>query len=190
MMKTREIECLERDIKIMEDILKGELENYTPHSTETIRINLIEYKRKLIEMNKKISHNEIFLKVWKESQFSIQDLIEEVPSTKNFFIKVAEELGCEIKNLIRLLVHPDYENYDKEGWRLGSFFPAGVKIKEEVINEEFELDDFSISIVSRLFVEGNKFIAVVNAHPFIIYASDKNIVTTGTNDIALFRFDA
>lgn len=191
-MKTREIECLERDIKIMEDILDGKMENYTPHSTETIRINLVEYKRKLIKMNNKINHNEIFLKVWKESQLSIQDLIKEVPSTKNYFIKVAEELGCEIKDLIRLLVHPDYENYDEEGWQLGSFFPAGARMKEEVINEELglELDDFLIGRVSRLFVGGKKFIAETNASPFIIYASNKNIVTIGTNDIALFRFDA
>ena len=46
-MKTREIECLERDIKIMEDILDGKMENYTQHPLPILREGLADYQNKL-----------------------------------------------------------------------------------------------------------------------------------------------
>ena len=46
-MKTREIECLERDIKIMEDILSGKIENYTQHPLPILREGLADYQNKL-----------------------------------------------------------------------------------------------------------------------------------------------
>ena len=46
-MKTREIECLERDIKIMEDILDGKMENYTQHPLPILREGLVDYQNKL-----------------------------------------------------------------------------------------------------------------------------------------------
>lgn len=46
-MKTREIECLERDIKIIEDILSGKIENYTQHPLPILREGLADYQNKL-----------------------------------------------------------------------------------------------------------------------------------------------
>lgn len=46
-MKTREIECLERDIKIIEDILDGKMENYTQHPLPILREGLADYQNKL-----------------------------------------------------------------------------------------------------------------------------------------------
>lgn len=46
-MKTREIEYLERDIKIIEDILSGKIENYTQHPLPILREGLADYQNKL-----------------------------------------------------------------------------------------------------------------------------------------------
>lgn len=104
-----------------------------------------------------------------------QQLIEEdialYLSTKQYYEFVADELGCDIKDISLIQVHPDFEETDEEGWNFESFFPADSKIDVEILSRNFEclgdngVCEYSFGEVVRIKYNGKIFIADHDASP-------------------------
>lgn len=103
-------------------------------------------------------------------QDNIQDVIGLYPGAKNYYDYVAKSLGCEISDLAVLLVNPDFEGTDEEGWNIESFFPVGAHLETIVVSNDYETDDFYFGQVISIVYNNEKFIADSNASPLMVWA--------------------
>ena len=103
-------------------------------------------------------------------QDDIQDIIKSYPGAKNYYDYVARSLGCNISDLAVLLVNPDFEDKDEEGWNIESFFPVGAHIETTVISNDYKTDDFYFGNVFSIVYNNEKFIADQNASPLMVWA--------------------
>lgn len=110
-----------------------------------------------------------------EGKNSVNELEEIHPSLKEYHDMVAKEIGCTFEEAVCLFVHPDKEEEDEEGWQVESFFPKGVELKTEIINDDYHTSDFSIGSVVRLIHDGVVFVAETNASPWLVYANPNKI---------------
>lgn len=83
---------------------------------------------------------------------------------------VAQQLGCNLEELVVLDIQPDTEDFDEEGWNLTSFFPEGVEVKSEMLESNRLYDDFQISNIQKITAEGVTYIGDQDACPWTIYA--------------------
>lgn len=93
---------------------------------------------------------------------------------------VAEQLNCKKSDLRLLAVHPDFEESDKDGWNIESFFPAKTEIKLNVINSDDEkeiphFEMFNIGNVLKLQVNNKTLIADYNDSPCIIWINKADL---------------
>lgn len=103
-------------------------------------------------------------------QDEIQDIIESYPGTKDYYDYVAKSLGCDISNLAVLMVNPDWEGEDEEGWNVESFFPVGAHIETTIVSNDYKTDDFYFGQVFSIVYNNEKFIADSNASPLMVWA--------------------
>lgn len=115
------------------------------------------------------------LSIWQEGQDDIQEKLREYPSLQEYYNMVAKELGCKVEDIVCLAVHPDNEMSDEEGWQVESFFPIGVDLQTEIIDDDYHTDDFAVGRVIRLKHDVIVFVAETNASPWFVYANPKGI---------------
>lgn len=112
---------------------------------------------------------------YQTGQDEIQDAIESYPGAKDYYDYVARSLGCYISDLAVLLVNPDFEGEDEEGWNIESFFPVGAHIETTVVSNDYKTDDFYFGQVFSIVYNNEKFIADQNASPLKIWAKIQEI---------------
>lgn len=103
-------------------------------------------------------------------QDEIQGTIGSYPGAKDYYDYVAKSLGCDISDLAVLLVNPDWEGEDEEGWNIESFFPVGAHIETTVVSNDYKTDDFYFGQVFNIVYNNEKFIADQNASPLMVWA--------------------
>ena len=103
-------------------------------------------------------------------QDEIQDIIKSYPGAKSYYDYVARSLGCDISDLAVLLVNPDFEDEDEEGWNIESFFPVGAHLETTVVSNNYKTDDFYFGQVFSIVYNNEKFIAAQNASPLMVWA--------------------
>lgn len=106
----------------------------------------------------------------KIGQDEIQDIIKSYPGAKDYYDYIARSLGCDISDLAVLLVNPDFEGKDEEGWNVESFFPVGAYLDTEVVSNDYETRDFYFGQVISIVYNNERFIANQNASPLIVWA--------------------
>lgn len=111
------------------------------------------------------------LKVNQETKQAAVDLEKEYPSLSSYHELISKEVGCPFEEVVCLEVHPDNSSGDEEGWSVESFFPKGVEVQTEVINDDYHTSNFSIGSVIRVICEKVIFVAETNASPWIVYAN-------------------
>lgn len=96
---------------------------------------------------------------------------------------VAKQLNCKKGQELRLLlVHPDFQEHDEEGWRIESFFPAKTEINQEVIHSDMDenlqaihLENFAIGEILKLQINGKTLIADYNVSPFSVWINEEDL---------------
>lgn len=109
------------------------------------------------------------------SSQEIADIISHYPSTQIYYDMVSRELGCKVKEITHLSVHPDWKETDEEGWQYNSFFPKDSTLEVTMIYNNYFTSDFCIGTIVRIVYNGKTFIAERNNSPWIIYANPKNV---------------
>lgn len=109
------------------------------------------------------------------SSQEIADIISHYPSTQIYYDMVSRELGCKVKEITHLSVHPDWKETDEEGWQYNSFFPKDSTLEVTMIYNNYFTSDFCIGTIVRIVYNGKTFIAERNNSPCIIYANTKNV---------------
>lgn len=110
---------------------------------------------------------------------SLQD--EVISSYPLEYVKwVAKQLNCKKSDLRLLMIHPDFEEDDEEGWSVESFFPAKTEINREVIHSDGEkeilhLEMFAIGEVLKLQVNGKTLIADYNTSPCTVWINEADL---------------
>lgn len=115
------------------------------------------------------------LNIWKEGQDDIQEMLHEYPNLQKYYDMVANELGCKVEEITCIAVHPDNESIDEEGWRVKSFFPRGVGLQIETIDNDYHTSDFTVGKVIRVKLNGIIFVADANDSPWSVYANSNNV---------------
>ena len=106
------------------------------------------------------------------------DWASDVPEMQNYIGWVARRLGCEVKDLRYIDVHPDFRDKDEEGWDLDSFFPKGTETEKHLLHRDGEVEgvclgNFAIGEVWEIKALRRKFIADRNASPVGMITSVK-----------------
>lgn len=103
-------------------------------------------------------------------QDEIQDVVNNYPGAKDYYDYVARSLECDISDLAVLLVNPDFEDKDEEGWNIESFFPVGAHLEITVVSDDYKTHDFYFGQVFSIVYNDEKFIADQNASPLLVWA--------------------
>lgn len=101
---------------------------------EEAKKNLESYKRKCEDYETK--------KNLKTSSQEITDNISHYPSVQIYYDMVARELGCKVEEIAYLSIHPDWKEYDEEGWWYNSFFPRDSTLEVTMIHPNYSTCDF------------------------------------------------
>lgn len=115
---------------------------------------------------------------------SLQD--EVISSYPLEYVKwVAKQLNCKKSDLRLLMIHPDFEEDDEEGWGVESFFSAKTEINREVIHSDGEKEilhfetfipsSFAIGEVLKLQVNGKTLIADHNTSPCTVWINEADL---------------
>ena len=108
-------------------------------------------------------------------QSEYDTMVKENPATKRFYQKICNMLKCEVKDLVMLSVHPDWELIDEEGWDVKSFFPAGSKVECKMLYEARNIEGIDFGAADYVVVDGVPFFAQYNASPVGMFANRKLI---------------
>lgn len=116
------------------------------------------------------------VKIQAKGNADIQNKIKEYPSLKEYFNSVANELGCGVKDIVVLSVHPDKEENDPEGYVHQSFFPNDTEVKEIEVTDNYQTEGGQVvGTVVKLEADGIIFMAECHASPYTVYGNSKKV---------------
>lgn len=108
-------------------------------------------------------------------QSECDTMVKEIPSSRLFYQEICNLLNCEVKDLVVLSVHPDWEFIDSEGWDVKSFFPAGSKVECKMLYYARNIEEVDFGAADVVRVNGVPFFAQYNASPIGMFAN-KNLI--------------
>ena len=108
-------------------------------------------------------------------QSEYDTMVKENPATKQFYREICNMLKCEVKDLVMLSVHPDFEQIDKDGCNVKSFFPAGSRGEFKLLYNARNIGGIYFGSAYYGVVNGIPFFAQYNNSSFGMFAN-KNLI--------------